>query len=210
MADLLLDNQSVPTTPASGQVVVYTESTAKVLATRDDGGNPKTLPFANSSTANQTGFASDTYLAGSNILVPSSLLRIGTTYRLSFDMVKTGAGTATPILIIRMGTLGTIGDGARVTFTFAVGTAVIDTGVFDVYAHFRVIGASAVLAGMAQLSHHLAATGLSTTGASGSGIILATSSAFDATTPSLIIGASFNGGTSFSGTNTVVESSLLI
>jgi hypothetical protein len=97
MADILLDNQSTPTTPASGTSVVYVDTTTKILAAKNDAGQVQRIlqSLNNGSTANQTGFAADTYLAGSNIAIPNSILQIGTTYRLVFDMVKTAAGTAT-------------------------------------------------------------------------------------------------------------------
>jgi hypothetical protein len=169
------------------------------------------LPSAyNASTANQTGFAADTYLVGSNITIPPTL-KIGSRYRLTFDMVKTAAGTAASTLIIRYGTAGSTADTARVTFTFGAGTAAVDTGTYEVFCHFRSVGSgtSAVLQGMIECSHHLAATGLISTGASGNGILLVTSGGFDSTPAGSIIGASFNGGASFSGTNTKVEAELL-
>jgi hypothetical protein len=104
-----------------------------------------------------------------------------------------------------------VADAARLTFTFAAGTAAIDTGKFEVTAHFRSIGSgtSAVLVGLSQCDHHLAATGLTSTGASGNAILMVTSAGFDSTVANSIIGASFNGGASFAGTNVVVESSLI-
>jgi len=210
MADIILDVQSNPSTPSAGQLVVFGNTTTKRLTTVNDAGMADTVGgITNASTANQTGFAADTYLVGSSLSIPPALLRVGTTYRLKFDMVKTAAGTATPILIVRIGTAGTTADAARLTFTFAAGTAAIDTGVFEVRVHVRTAGATAVIVGAASCNHHLAATGLTSTGASGTGIILATSAAFDATVTNSIIGASFNGGASFSGTNVLVESELL-
>lgn len=209
MSDILLDVQSPPATPAAGQSVLYVDTLTKLWASKNDAGSVDILAdIENFSAANQTGFAADTYLVGSSLTVPGSLVQAGTTYRLLFDMTKTGAGTATPILAIRFGTAGTTSDTARLTFTFAVGTAVIDTGIIEVWAHWRNVGVSSVLVGMARLTHHLAATGLTTTGASGVGIILVTSAAFDSTVANSIIGASFNGGTSFAGTNTLVQSVL--
>lgn len=165
---------------------------------------------ANASAANQTGFSSDTYLTGSSIAIPSGRPpAVGAAYHLRFDMTKTAAGTAEPTVIVRFGTAGAVGDTARLTFTFAAGTAAADSGIFDVFAVVRVAGASATMAGWARCTHHLAATGLVSTGASGTGIIFATASAFDSTVEGSVIGASFNGGASFSGTNTVVQSTLL-
>jgi hypothetical protein len=164
----------------------------------------------NASAANQTGFSSDTYLTGSSIAIPSGRPpTVGTAYHLRFDMTKTAAGTATPTVIVRFGTAGAVGDTARITFTFGAGDATADSGIFEVFAVVRVAGASTTMAGWARCTHHLAATGLTSTGASGTGIIFATASAFDSTVAGSTIGASFNGGASFAGTNTVVQASLV-
>lgn len=213
MAELDLTNIAATSiaTPASGVTALYVDSLTKKVQSKNDAGTVDTLAgFLNFSTANQTGFAADTYLAGSNISIPTSLVRAGTIYRLKLDMTKTGAGTATPILVVRFGTAGTTSDAAILTFTFAAGTGVIDTGIIEVRAHFRTVGSgtSAVMVGECEIAHHLAATGLTSTGASGTGIILVTSSGFNSTVASSIIGASFNGGTSFSGTNTLVQAEL--
>jgi hypothetical protein len=125
-------------------------------------------------------------------------------------MVKTAAGVATPIVNIRMGTAGTTSDASVLTVTFAAGTAAADTGIFEISITFRTVGSatSAVIQGVSRCTHALAATGLTSTGASGTGIIIGTSSGFNSTTQS-VIGASFNGGTSFSGTCTQVQAELL-
>ena len=207
MAEILLDNQSAPTTPASGTTYIYVDSTSKKLTTKNDTGTTDTVDdVANASTANQTGFAADTYVAGSSLTVPPGLLRVGSMFYCCFDMVKTAAGTAAATIIIRFGTAGTTADTARITFTWGAGTAAVDSGIFEVWAHVRTAGASGVLVGIARCTHHLAATGLISTGASGMGFLTVTSSAFDMTVANSIIGVSFNGGTSFAGTNTVVQS----
>jgi hypothetical protein len=164
----------------------------------------------NASAANQTDFSADTYLTGSSIAIPSGRPpTVGTLYRCTFDMTKTAAGTATPTVIVRFGTAGAVADTARITFTFAAGTAAADSGIFEVFAVVRVAGASTTMAGWCRCTHHLAATGLVSTGASGTGIIFATAAAFDSTVASSTIGTSFNGGASFAGTNTVVRSELV-
>jgi hypothetical protein len=209
MSELLLDVQSAPATPSAGQSIIWVDSTSKKWQSKDDSGSVDTLgDIENASTANQTGFAADTYLVGSSIAIPSTLLKAKTLYRLVFDMVKTAAGTAAFAINVRVGTAGTTADAARLTFTFGAGTAAIDTGTFEILAHIRNIGASAVLVGICRCTHHLAATGLISTGASGTGILTVTSAAFDSTVANLIIGASVNGGASFSGTNTLVQSEL--
>lgn len=209
MADILLDTQGVPATPSTGQGVLYFDSVSKKLTTKNDAGVVDTLDdVATASTANQTGFAADTYVAGTALTLPPGLARVGTSYYATFDMVKTAAGSAAATVIVRFGTGGTTADAAILTFTWGAGTAAVDTGVFEVWCHWRTVGASSVLVGMCACSHALASTGLISTGASGSGLLLATSAAFNSTVANSIIGVSFNGGASFAGTNTVVQSYL--
>lgn len=153
------------------------------------------------------GYAADTYLAGSSVLLTTAgAWQVRSTYQCQWDMTKTAAGTAAMTVIVRMGTLGTTGDPAILTLTWGAGTAAADTGWFMLAVTFRTIGAgsSAVIQGVNTCVHHLAATGLISTGASGTGIILGTSAGFDSTTQTFI-GVSVNGGASFSGTNTLVQ-----
>lgn len=209
MALILLDTQSTPTTPAAGQAKLYFDNVSKKLSTVNDAGVIDTVDdVSNTSTANQTGFAADTYLTGANLAIPAGLLKVNTQYYACFDMVKTAAGTAAATVIVRIGTNGTIADTARLTFTFGAGTAAIDTGLFEVWLAVRSVGAAGVIQGTCRCTHALAATGLVSTGASGTGILLVTSAGFDTTVPSSTIGISFNGGASFSGTNTLVQSYL--
>lgn len=166
--------------------------------------------FANAATArviNGAG-ATDTYLTGSNIAIPSGYPVVGTAYRMSFDVTKTAAGTATPIVRVRIGTAGSTADTAILTFTFGAGTAAIDTAIVEVFAQFRTVGAStsAVLVGWCR-----AVTNLTTTGWSNAVKALpAVSSGFNSTTASLIIGASYNGGTSAVHTVEHVASELIL
>lgn len=212
---VLVQQAATPTSnPSAGNILLYAD-TLPELRLLDPAGNAYFLDnnriLRNASIATvSAGYASDTYLAGSSIVIPTAgAWKATTCYRCTFDMTKTGAGTATPIITIRMGTLGTTGDAAIATITFGAGSAAIDTGTFEVMVNFRSVGAgtSAVIQTVVKCEHHLAATGLTNTGASGCGIILATSSGFNSTTQTTI-GLSFNGGSSFSGTNTLVQSKL--
>ena len=169
-------------------------------------GQVQTLRNASASTVSAS-YASDTYLAGSSIVMPSNAPLVGSRYRLLFDMVKTAAGTATPIINVRFGTNGSTADTSILTFTYGAGTAAADTGQFELNLHFRAVGSgtSAIVVGTIQCRHALAATGLTSTGASGMGQFTTVSSGFNSTTAGAILGVSFNGGASFSGTNTVVQ-----
>jgi hypothetical protein len=212
MSQLIFNEQSAsPSTPSAGKVgQFYFNSNPPLLAQTDDTGLIY-LPsgIMTSSVSNATGFASDTYLAGSGITLPlANLFKAQTQYQCMFDMTKTAAGTGAFTVNVRLGTLGTTGDTSRLSLAFAVGTAVADTGTFELFVNFRSVGASAIISGMIRCSHLLAITGLITTGASGIGIITGTGSAFDSTTPTRI-GISVNGGSAFAGTNTIVQSRLI-
>lgn len=152
-------------------------------------------------------YGSDTYLVGSSIGIPTGGWIAGGRYYCTFDMVKTGAGTAQFAINLRLGAAGTTSDASIIQWQFAAGTANADTGTFEVWATFRTVGSgtSAVMVGTAYCTHALAATGLISTGASGAGQITTVSSGFDSTTANNILGLSVNGGASFSGTNTIVQ-----
>jgi hypothetical protein len=208
-----LSEESSVTIPASGYVTGYPDAATHRLASIDSSGNVTRYPYllTNASVADVSGgFASDTYLAGSSITIPTAgNWSIAQQYRCAFDMVKTAAGTAALTITVRMGTLGTVSDAAILALAFAAGTAAGDTGLFEVRVTFRTVGSgtSAVMQGVTRCTHHLAATGLISTGASGTGIITGVSAGFNSTTQT-IIGLSVNGGASFSGTNTLVQASL--
>lgn len=205
--------QAAPSTPSSGSARAFFDSTSKRWTSIDDSGlvTPYQYQITNASTAAvAAGYSTDTYLAGSALTIPTAgKWTAGMQARWIFDMTKTNAGTAAFTVIVRMGTAGTTSDAAIVTLAFAVGTAAVDSGEFKVFANFRTVGSgtSAVVAGIITCSHALAATGLISTGVSGWGMITGTSAGFDSTTQT-IIGLSVNGGSSFSGTNTLVQSTL--
>jgi hypothetical protein len=191
------------------RIPVGSDGTVLFAAASATDGVKYALPIlSNRSTSTVSGsYASDTYLAGSNITPGAGGPVVGTKYRCVFDMVKTAAGVATFIVNVRYGTLGTVADAAILTFTFTAGTTAIDTGTFELELHFRTVGSgtSAVVVGKMTCSHALAATGLVSLGASGFAQITTVSSGFNSTPAGSILGISVNGGTSFSGTNTLVE-----
>jgi hypothetical protein len=141
----------------------------------------------NTSVADQTISATTAYVIGSNIAVPSGLLRIGTCFRWRISMTKTGAGTtAGCACLLKIGTLGTTSDATILTFTFGTPTGVADTGYIDVNVVIRgPLTASCIANGNAVLGHNLAATGFSNIAGE---CKQATSSGFNATTENLIVG----------------------
>jgi hypothetical protein len=215
MSRLRFNKIITPATPAAskGELFYSNSLSPAALAFIDEAGDVARIGagWATGATAaTGGGFAADTYMPGTKIdVVTVGSWKAGMVYRALFDMVKTAAGTATPILTLRMGTAGTTSDAAILTFTFTAGTAAIDTGIFEVIAEFRSVGTgtAAVVAGVARCEHALAATGLTALGAAGTGIIPLASSGFNSET-SNIIGLSFNGGASFVGTNVMSKGTL--
>lgn len=197
--------------PASGVSAFFVDLLTKLPLLKIDTGALQGSLSNQSVSTPVAGFAVDTYLVGSSIVVPNGFFRIGSLYKLTFDLTKTGAGTATLVLTIRIGILGTVADAAILVLTFAAGTAAIDTGLVEVLVLFRSVGSGvlAVVQGIAKIDHHLAATGLISTGAAGTGIIIGTSAGFDSTIANVIIGTSVNGGLAFAGTVTLVRAELV-
>jgi hypothetical protein len=163
--------------------------------------------YSMSSSIVSGAYSTDTYLAGSCITIPTAGgWQAGTQYRLLFDMYKSAAGTAAFVIRIRIGTLGTTSDAVVLTLTFGAGTASIDYGIFELLLNFHSVGANAAISAVARCTHNLAATGLVSTGTAGVGVIR-NDDEFDSTT-STKIGVSINGGTSFSGTCSLVQAEL--
>ncbi len=172
---------------------------------RGDGTWKNVRVFNQSTAAQGAGFATDTYLTGSSIAIPSGGLKVGTRYHLIFDVSKTAAGTATPVITVRFGTNGSTADTARLTFTFLAQTAAADIGTFEVWITFRAVGASGVMQGTAQARHRLSTTGLQNQPGT---TLQVTSGAFDTSVANSIIGVSVNGGTSASWTVQLVQAEL--
>jgi hypothetical protein len=144
-----------------------------------------------------TGLSADTYVTNSGLLIPTGRIQVGTFARWTLNVNKTSvAGVATPIINVRVGTLGTTSDTSRAALTFAAQTAVADEGFIQVIAFYKAAGASASVQAIGNLTHRLAATGLSTSNASA---VQNAGSTHDVTGAGLIIGISINLGTSFTG-----------
>lgn len=115
---------------------------------------------ASNASAQTPAAATRTYLLGTKFaLAVAGQFQVNGAFRWRFDIVKTGAGTASSVIDIATGTAGTTSDTARVSFTKPAGTAVIDTGYVQVDATVRAIGASTVISGTIEVGHNLATTG---------------------------------------------------
>lgn len=160
----------------------------------------------NASSAAQTLGTGDTYLTGSMISIPQGKIKVGTKYRVRFNVVKTAAGVAAPVITCRVGTAGTTADTARAALTFAAQTAAVDEGYFECDFIFRASGATAVIQALGNLWHRLTTTGLNVTAAFTS--VLNTGAAFDVTGANLKIGVSVNAGASSAWTVSVASAEL--
>jgi hypothetical protein len=209
MADLLIDNQAVPAIPAAGKTIIFSESGGKRVTYKNDAGITFTVPgiIKNWNTVDVVANGADTYLTGSGLVVPTGLsLQVGTTFNWKFYMTKTAAGAAAPVWTVRIGTLGTTGDAAILTFTqVALQTANADTGMVEITAILRNVGAAGILAGGLSMFHVLAATGFSTLTEN---VMQVTSAGFVTTTAGLIVGVSVNPGLSGVWTHQVVAAEM--
>lgn len=112
-----------------------------------------------SAVAQTPAAATRTQIAGTLLTVPQGGLKVGTVIRFRFNMTKTAAGTATSTFDISVGTLGTVADTARVSFTKPAGTAVADEADVEVLAIVRSVSATGVIVGIFSLTHGLENTG---------------------------------------------------
>jgi hypothetical protein len=168
-------------------------------------GYPQQLTNASTATVSSS-YAADTYLVGSSVVVAAGDIKLKGQYHCVFDMTKTGAGVAQPVITIRAGTAGTTSDTALYQFTFGVGTAVVDSGIFEVWLNIRTTGGTATTQGICKGVHNLATTGLFSN-ANVFMIVGSAGNSFNQGTATTI-GVSFNGGSAFVGTNTLVEAQL--
>jgi hypothetical protein len=114
------------------------------------------LPTGNANTSDVVANAAATYLTGSGLQI-GGRVQAGSFLKWRLRMTKTAAGVATPTVAVYVGPNGTTADTARVTHSStAIQTAAIDTGMFELDAVFRSIGATAVIESPIRLDHVLA------------------------------------------------------
>lgn len=150
MADILMDNQTMPTTPAASKSVVYVDSTTKKLVTLDDSGKAQgvlsTISSA-SGVASQSIVTSDTYLTKSEIQIPASGMQVGQLYEWHIIVTKNATGTSAPVFTVRTGTNASTADTSRLVLTGAAATAATGGGVIIVSVQVRTVSASGVIVG---------------------------------------------------------------
>lgn len=207
MAEILIDTQTNPAAPASGKVVVYPATSSLQLTTKDVNNKNLSLPgIMNASVAAQAFTTAEIYLTGSALAIPDHLLQVRSVMRWRIVATKT-AGTAIPVFKVVIGTAGTTSDASLVTFTGFVGpTSATDTAWVNIDVIIRTVSSAATSQACITMKHALASTGWSnlTTAVQQLG-----GTAFNATTPSLIAGVTFNHSTAGAGNIELVVAELL-
>jgi hypothetical protein len=135
-------------------------------------------------TATQTITGATTALvAGTMVTVPPQGWQIGTTLRWTAYLSKTAFGTAARTVAIKYGTGGNTSDATTIATLQHTPTAVADAGMLTIELTVTALGSgtSGAATAVCSLVHNLAATGLSTTGASGAGFASMTMAGFDTT-----------------------------
>ena len=203
MADILLDEQAAPTTPASGQGVIYAESTASKLVYKDDAGYNWGY-HRRVSVADQAPGAADAYITNSGLLIPSFGMQAGMVCFWTIGASKTAASTATAAWTVRIGSAQTTADTSRLVLTMGAQSAVADTGIITVMVTVRNVGAAGVLSGsVAAAGNHAAAVGFGNA-------VSANSSSYDnSAQQGLFVGLSVNCGASAAWTLTQCVGELL-
>jgi hypothetical protein len=202
MADICLAEQTKPSTPASGNGVMWPDSTSPQWFTIDDAGRVWGRSFNAAVAAQGAGFATDTYVTNSDILIPSFGLQAKTLIRWTISASKTAAGVATPIYSVRIGSARTTADTARLAITGPAQTAAADSAVIQILLAVRTVAATGVIQGTVSMDHNLAATGFATDASS---IVVGTSAGFDnSALGGSYIGLSIDGGASAAWTITQV------
>jgi hypothetical protein len=149
MADILVDNEALPSTPASGKSVLLVDTTSKKFCQLDDSGRPNGILSRNDATASQGALATtDTYITNSGILVPSFGMKVGQLYEWVITLSKTAAGTAAFVLNVRLGNAQSTGDTSILALTQAIAqTATASSAIMHVVMGVRSVSATGVVAG---------------------------------------------------------------
>lgn len=209
MGDMLIAEQSTPTTPSSGNGIIFIDSSASTLAWKDDAGRNFCNTYNAAIAAQGAGFATDTWVTNSDLIIPSFSMQAKSVVLWMISGSKSGAGTATPIYNIRIGSARSTADTARLVLTAPAQTAVADIGTLNIMVTCRSVGVAGVIQGTAWWNHRgtIANTTTSGTGFANdsTGHVEGTSAGFDNTAlGGQWISLSINGGTSASWTITQV------
>jgi len=207
MADSQLDNSTIPDTPAAGKLAMFVDSTTKKLCYVDDTGHVNgSLSRNNATTSQAPAAATDVYIAGSSLLIPSFGMQVGQHFRWFMGCSKTGAGTVQPQWNIRLGSNQSTADTSRVAITTSGQTAAADNGLWIIEVSVVTVSTTGTIWGMVALSHTL----VGGSGFGGEPTAPVTSSNFDnSAVGGQYLGISVNTGTSAAWTFTSVISELI-
>ena len=149
MADILIDNQSAPTTPAASKSILWVDSTAKRQLQTDDGGIHRGIVAHNNSVAAQGAIATtEVYLTGSGLKIPSYGMQVGMTFVWYISASKTAASTAAPVWTFRIGAAQSTSDTSRLALTSGQAqTAVASDGTLIASVTATTVSASGVIIG---------------------------------------------------------------
>jgi hypothetical protein len=201
---LILNKVAYVGAEASDKGGLYWDSLAEIPYFVNDAGRV-TARSNNASIAaigGATGFATDTYVTDSDILIPSFGMQVRSVFNWRMSASKTGASTGTPVYSIRIGSGRAITDTARLALTGPAQTGVADIGTLNIMVVCRAVNASTgVIQGTAWWDHRGTAANTTTSGTGfandTTGHVEGTSANFDntaATIKGLYIGVSINGG----------------
>jgi len=202
MSYIELAKSAAPGTPSADKGTWFFDTNAELMFFKNDAGRCFGQSNNGSTTSQGAGFASDTYVTDSEILIPSFSMQAKTLFRWVISVSKTAAGTATPVYTVRIGSARTTSDTSRLAITGPAQTAAADVGIITIHALCRSVGASGVLQGTVSINHNGAAAGLANNDASA---VEATSAGFDNQASAIagqFIGLSINGGASAAWTIT--------
>lgn len=203
MARIRAAEQSKPSTPASGYGVQWPDSTASLWFDINDAGRVCGRSFNAATAAQGAGFATDTYVTDSDLLIPSFGMQAKTQFKWVISASKTAASTAAPTYSVRIGSLRTTADTARLQLTGPAQTAAVDTGLLFLVVTVRSVSAAGVIQGTANWSHNGDKAGFCN---NDSGSVEGTSAGFDnSALGGSYIGLSIDGGASAAWTVTQVR-----
>lgn len=100
MGKLVMTEEGAPATPSAGIVVPWCDNVLPGLFAKDDTGRVWGRTHRASVASQGAGFASDTYVTNSGMLVGSFGVQAQTIFEWQLSASKTAAGVATPIYII--------------------------------------------------------------------------------------------------------------
>lgn len=149
-ADILLDNEGFPSTPAASKSIIFVDSSTKKQGQMDDSGHVNGILSRNWAITTQAINSVNTYITGSALQIPSVGMQVGQLYRWTISLSKTAAGTAAAVIGVSIGTAQTTADTIRLTLTQAAAeaqSALAASAILIVQAQVQIVSGVGVIAG---------------------------------------------------------------